>query len=206
MKLWQHERDSFTAHCRSLKSKTQRCQNAVISFEVQVAQIPRLTGMLNVGRQTSNTLRADVLRLRAENLQFSQSKRLRCGVDVFGRNPAWICCHSKWRTGTDVIPFVEEVELSSFADAGGRLPVHLNSFFSTACPEDPQATPKSLNVPVQEPERSVNDSASKKEEHETLDFDTLPNFDQLPDLTNDFSGVKYHRVQVVRLKQWYGST
>ena len=67
--------------------------------------------------------------------------------------------------------------------AGDRLLVHLNSSYSTACPGDTQANPYSFNVPVEEPEPSVRDATSQKQEAETLEFEA------------------YRRVQVVRLKQ-----
>ena len=42
--------------------------------------------------------------------------------------------------------------------------------FSTACPGHFQATPESSNVPVEELERLVTDSASKNKEAEQLEF------------------------------------
>ena len=65
--------------------------------------------------------------------------------------------------GTDDATLTELVEPSSFtAAAGDRLLVHLNSSFSTAYPSDIQATLASSHVPVDELERLVKDSASKK--------------------------------------------
>ena len=49
------------------------CQSLLGFLEAQVAQIPQLSEMIDVERQRSNTPQADVLRLRAEHLQISQS-------------------------------------------------------------------------------------------------------------------------------------
>ena len=67
------ERDSLTTRCRSLETEMQRLRDAVSLVEPQVAQVLRLRGMLEVQRQTSNTLQADVLRLRAENIRSSRN-------------------------------------------------------------------------------------------------------------------------------------
>ena len=69
----QQERDSLTIRCRSLETEMQRLRDAVSLVELQVAQVLRLRGMLEVQRQTSNTLQADVLRLRAENIRSSRN-------------------------------------------------------------------------------------------------------------------------------------
>ena len=55
---------------------------------------------------------------------------------------------SSGRAGTDDTTSLERVETSPFVAAGDRMPTHLNSSFSTACPGDPQAKPQSSNVPV----------------------------------------------------------
>ena len=67
-----HEREHLTAHSRHLETEWLRCQSAVRSLEAQVVQFFRLSGMIEVQRQTSNTLQAEVLRLGGDNLQVSQ--------------------------------------------------------------------------------------------------------------------------------------
>ena len=66
------ERDSLTSHCRSLETEIQRCQSAVSSSEAQIAQFPRVRRMLDVEREKSNALQADVLRQMADNVDFSK--------------------------------------------------------------------------------------------------------------------------------------
>ena len=68
-KIWSVSCDRCMIHRQlivaALKTETQRCQNAVGSFEAHIGQIPRLRGMIEVERQKSNTLQAEVLRLGA---------------------------------------------------------------------------------------------------------------------------------------------
>ena len=63
---------------------------------------------------------------------------------------------------TNDTTLLEGVEQSSLAAAGDRLPVHLSISFSTEFPRDPQATPASSNVLVEERERLAKDSASRE--------------------------------------------
>ena len=98
--------------------------------------------------------------------------------------------------GTDVTTPTGGVEPSSFAAAGDRLPVHLNSSFSTACPGNPQDTPESSNDPLEDFARMERDTTAEKKEAERLEFETWLG-------SRNFwicRGVKYRRVQVVRLK------
>ena len=70
-----HERASLTSQCGSLDTETQGCQKcSQFFFEVQVAHIPRVRGMLDVERQKLNTLQADVVRLKAEKKHTSQRR------------------------------------------------------------------------------------------------------------------------------------
>ena len=63
------------------------------------------------------------------------------------------------------------MEPSSLAAVGDRSLLYLNSPFSTACPGDLQAPPKSSNVPLEEPERLARDATPKKKEVETVEFE-----------------------------------
>ena len=83
--------------------------------------------------------------------------------------------------GTEDTTMIERVEPTSFAAAGDRLLVHL----SAACPGDPQATPESCAVLVEEPERLVQDSTSQKKDAEKLEFEASTNFWKFQDLANE---------------------
>ena len=62
----------MTVHSRNMETEKASMSKAVRSLEAQVVQIPQWNRMIECGRQKSNTLQADVLRLGAENLQLSQ--------------------------------------------------------------------------------------------------------------------------------------
>ena len=64
------ECEHLTLQCRNLATRT--LASAARSLEAHVAQIPQLRVMIEVERQTSNTLQAEVLRLGAEHLQICQ--------------------------------------------------------------------------------------------------------------------------------------
>ena len=55
--------------------------------------------------------------------------------------------------GTEHTTLIERVEPSSFVAESHRLPVHLNSSCSTACPENTQTTERGSNCPLEEPEQ-----------------------------------------------------
>ena len=173
-----HERATLTTHRRNLETESQKCQCALSSFEAQVR------GMLEVKRQKSNSLQVDVLRRGAENPQLSQildrskdeGAQLQVRSRKIWRDPehthsiremkyivhqnqpesAAIGCGG---LGTDVTILMEGVEPSSFAAAGDRLLVHLNSSCSTVCLGDPLTTPESSNVFVEEPEQLMEEKA-----------------------------------------------
>ena len=66
-----HDREHLTLPGPNSETESLRCQSAVGSLEAQGAKILRLRGMIEVERQKSNTLQADVLRLKAEKLRLS---------------------------------------------------------------------------------------------------------------------------------------
>ena len=173
-----HERDSLTDSCRSLERETQRCRRALSSFETQIAQIPRSRGKLDVQRQKSNTLRADVLRLRADDSHISRNfgllQRRSCSLQVR--------CNDFWRYPeltqyTDEVYHSPELEWMHMeenkhesaptvsrgmgADDTRRLPVCPCQQFFRYCVSYLQATTKGFTLPV-EIERLVKESASKK--------------------------------------------
>ena len=112
---------------------------------------------MGVGRQWSNTLQADMLGREVENLQLSQylgkSKEEVAHIcKLAAKNCVGVLSpHRIGRTqpefaatgrlGTDDATLAEGVQQSSFVAVGDRLPVHLNSSFSTAYLGDPDATP-----------------------------------------------------------------
>ena len=77
----------------------------------------------------------------------------------------------------DCTVLIERVEPSSFAAGSDRLPVHLSSSSSGACPGDTQTTTKSSNVRVVEPEQ-VERQLSQEKEAETLEFESWPIFEK----------------------------
>ena len=60
--------------------------------------------------------------------------------------------------GTEHTTLIERLEPSSFVAEGHRLPVHLNSSCSTACPEDTGTTERGSIFPVEEPEQVERDT------------------------------------------------
>ena len=157
--------------------------------------------MLEVKRQKSNSLQVDVLRRGAENPKPSQilnrSKdevaQLQARSREIWRDPepthsiremkyivhqnqpesAAIGCGE---LGTDVTILMEGVEPSSFAAAGDRLLVHLNSSCSVVCLGDPLTTPESSNVLVEEPEQLMEEKA---------EFEGMADFRTFLDLANE---------------------
>ena len=69
-------------------------------------------------------------------------------------------------------------------EAWGRVPLQervtaclsISTFLSAACRGSHQDYPKSSNVPVDEPKRSVRDATSQKKEAEKLEFEAWPGF------------------------------
>ena len=57
---------------------------------------------------------------------------------------------------------------------GDRLPVHLNSSYSTACPGDTLVTEKTSNVPVEEPETVERHNFPEEKEADKLELQTWP--------------------------------
>ena len=152
--------------------------------------------MLEVERQKTNTLQADVLRLRDENLQISQSldkskeevAQLQARCNEFRRHlkptqytryeaylsrAGWMhmeenqpgsATTGRGGVGTDDTTLIKVVEPSSCVLAGDRLPVHLNSPYSTAGPGDTRTNTTCSHVLVEEPEveKDTNVSGRRK--------------------------------------------
>ena len=92
----------------------------------------------------------------------------------------------------------------SFAAAGERMLVHPNSSFSTVCFGEPR---EPLKVPVFLWERTSTNGEiplPRKRKLKNL-ISKLGLISETSGSGEEISGMKYPHVQVVRLKQWYGS-
>ena len=108
----------------------------------------------------------------------------RTGVDAHGRICAWVCLLpqvvDEWVLLT---PPLLKRERGSFVAAGDRLPVHLNSSYSTACP----GNDKHISFPVEAPEQVGRDTTSKKKKKaEKLELEAWPDFRIVQDVANEF--------------------
>ena len=140
-----HERDHLTVLSRNLETEKLRCQSAV-SWRRK--------------RQKSFTLQADVVRSTADNLHISRSldrfkekdAQLQARCNEFKRHPEptqFSRDKLEWMQTEEHQPgsaATEVVESSSFVAAGDRLPVHLNTCDSTACPGDTRLPKKVVMV------------------------------------------------------------
>ena len=157
MKQLRHDRVILIVRSRNLETETLRCQSTIRPLEAPDAQVLRLTRMLDVKRQKSNTPQADVLLVRAEihrSLKVWLSLRVRLRVyEIAASNFGITLSPHSTRGMKDLSQELEWMQLeehqlgsaatewnnrepSSFFAAGDRLLVHLSSSQITACPED----------------------------------------------------------------------
>ena len=181
------ECEHLTVQCRNLETGT--LASAARSLEAHVAQIPQLRVMIEVERQTSNTLQAEVLRLGAGPKEEVAQLQARC--NEFGHllepsqstrdagyfspelelmqmeeNEPGSAATGCVGMGTDETTLKEREEPSPFFAAGDRLPVRPSSSKITACLSDTLPSTQSSGVLAEEPEQVERDTASQKKDAE----------------------------------------